>query len=591
PELPLARSLASLDRPRFARRAGRLEAAAWAGLRERATAAGVTPSGLLLAAFSEVLATWSKSPRFTIVLTLFNRLPFHPQVDLLVGDFTSTSLLAVDAAPGAPLRDKVRRLQQRLWEDLDHRYVSGVQVLRELSQGRGPARAAAPVVFTSTLGLRGLDGGSELDLPGRVVHSLSQTPQVLLDHQVSERGGALLWSWDAVEELFPAGMLDDMLAAYGRLLAELAEGDPALWNGAPCLIPPDHLALVAAANRTAAPVSGALLHQLFAERALAGPDAPAVLAPGRTISYGELRARALELGHRLRALGARPNQLVAVVMEKGWEQAVAVLGILEAGAAYLPIDAGVPAERLRQLLERGEAAVAVTQPWLDGALDWPAGVRRISIDPEPPVGEPEPLPSLQGPEDLAYVIFTSGSTGMPKGVMIDHRGAVNTILDVNRRFAIGSGDRVFALSALSFDLSVYDVFGLLAAGGAVVFPEADTQRDPARWSEILDRAGVTLWDSVPAFVEMLVDYCEAQRRPLPGALRAIMMSGDWIPVTLPDRIRALAGPVEREMELESMGGATEASIWSIRYPIGTVDPAWKSIPYGRAMDNQTFFAL
>jgi amino acid adenylation domain-containing protein len=588
PEFPLARSLGSLDRPRFARRAARLEPAAWARLRERATAAGVTPSGLLLAAFSEVLAAWSKSPRFTLVLTLFNRLPFHPQVDLLVGDFTSTSLLAIDASPGERFGDKVRRLQERLWEDLDHRYVSGVQVLRELSHGRGLARAAAPVVFTSTLGLRGLDGGdSEPDLPGKVVHSVSQTPQVLLDHQVSERGSALLWSWDAVEDLFPIGMLDDMFEAYGWFLGELAAGDGVPWDTAPSLTPPAHRILVATANATAASVSGALLHQLFAEQAQTGADRTAVVAPGRSISYGELRARSLDLGHRLRALGARPNQLVAVVMEKGWEQVVAVLGILEAGAAYLPIDAGLPPERLRQLLERGEVEVVVTQPWLESSIAWPAGVRCLRVGPEPPAGEREPLPPIQGPEDLAYVIFTSGSTGVPKGVMIDHRGAVNTILDVNRRFAVGPEDRVFALSALSFDLSVYDIFGLLAAGGAVVFPEAGAQRDPSQWSEILDHSRVTLWNSVPALMEMLVDYCEVQRRPLPGTLRTVLLSGDWIPVTLPDRIRTLAARVE----LVSMGGATEASIWSILYPIGPVDPAWKSIPYGRAMVNQSFFVL
>jgi pyochelin synthetase len=461
-------------------------------------------------------------------------------------------------------------------------------VLRELSQGRGPARATAPVVFTSTLGMRSLDGGgAEPDLPGRIVHSVAQTPQVLLDHQVSERGGALFLSWDAVEELFPEGLLDDMFAAYRAFLGELATGDGAIWEAPHCLTPPSHRALAAAANATDTPVSGALLHQLFAERARTEPDRTAVVAPGLTLSYRELRARSLELAHRLRALGARPNRLVAVVMEKGWEQVVAVLGIQEAGAAYLPIDAGLPPERRRQLLAQGEADLAVTQPWLDESLDWPPSVRRTAVLPEPPAGEIEPLDAVQGPEDLAYVIFTSGSTGVPKGVMIDHRGAVNTIVDVNRRFALGPEDRTFALSALSFDLSVWDVFGLLGAGGAVVFPEASAQRDPAVWTEVLDRSGVTVWNTVPALLEMLVDYCEARRRRLPGALRLALLSGDWIPVTLPDRVRALGEGVE----LVSLGGATEASIWSILFPVSTVDPAWKSIPYGRPMDNQRFFAL
>jgi amino acid adenylation domain-containing protein len=588
PDLPLTRTLESLERPRFARRAGRLEPAEWDRLQARARAAGVTPSALLLAVFSEVLSSWSKSPRFTLVLTLFNRLPVHPQVDRLVGDFTTTTLLEVDTPPGAPLGDRARGVQERLWDDLDHRHVSGVEVLRRLSQERGSRRAAAPVVFTSTLGLRTVDGDAEeAELPGRIVHSVSQTPQVLLDHQVSERGGALLLSWDAVEELFPTGMLDDMFAAYRRRLDELCGEDEAAWDAAPSLVPPADLALVAAANATDAPASDELLHRLFAARAAEQPERPAVVAPGVEIPYGELLDRARDLGHRLRAEGVRPNRLVAVVMEKGWEQVVAVLGILESGGAYLPIDAALPAPRIHHLLERGEVEVVVTQPGFEAGLEWPPGVRRIAVRPEAPERPPGPLEPAQSPTDLAYVIFTSGSTGLPKGVMIDHRGAVNTILDVNRRFAVGPEDRVFALSSLSFDLSVYDIFGLLAAGGAVVFPAAGASHEPGLWLESLERERVTLWNSVPALLEMLVDYCEAGDRRLPATLRLTLLSGDWIPIPLPGRLRALAP----ELEVVSLGGATEASIWSILYPVGDLDPAWRSIPYGRPMDNQHVYVL
>jgi SagB-type dehydrogenase family enzyme len=182
------------------------------------------------------------------------------------------------------------------------------------------------------------------------------------------------------------------------------------------------------------------------------------------------------------------------------------------------------------------------------------------------------------------VIFTSGSTGKPKGVMIDHRGALNTIADVNHRFAVGLEDRVLALSALSFDLSVYDVFGLLAAGGTIVIPEAEHLRDPGRWLDLLSLHQVTLWNSVPALLEMLVEYCAGRGAKLPRSLRQVLLSGDWIPVSLPARVRALSP----ELALCSLGGATEASIWSIAYPIEQVDPSWKSIPYGKPLTNQTF---
>src|SRR5207244_12468241 len=114
-----------------------------------------------------------------------------------------------------------------------------------------------------------------------------------------------------------------------------------------------------------------------------------------------------------------------------------------------------------------------------------------------------PVP-LQRPDDLAYVIYTSGSTGQPKGVMIDHQGAVNTILDINERFAVGPQDRVLALSSLSFDLSVYDIFGMLAAGGTMVIPDAEARRDPAHWASLLLQEQVTIWNTVSALMEMMV---------------------------------------------------------------------------------------
>src|SRR6185312_14397326 len=237
------------------------------------------------------------------------------------------------------------------------------------------------------------------------------------------------------------------------------------------------------------------------------------------------------------------------------------------------------------LLSLGGVRVAVTQPSLAAVLDWPSGIERVLVEDGP---EPEgaPLAAAQSPSDLAYVIFTSGSTGEPKGVMIEHRAALNTVADVNRRFALGAEDRVLALSSLSFDLSVYDVFGVLSVGGAVVMPEPWAAREPGRWHELRSEHGVTVWDSVPALFEVLVDWAESRNSALAPSLRLALLSGDWLPLSLPDRARRLGA-----VEVVSLGGATEGSIWSILYPIGTVLPEWRSIPYGRAMANQRMYVL
>lgn len=592
PELPLARPGGAGSRPEFVRHGSRLEAPVWRRLKERASAAGLTSSSALLAAFSDVLAAWSKSPHFTLNLTLFYRLPFDPEVGSLIGDFTSVSFLDVDAGRGDAFADRARRHQAQLWEHLEHRYISGIEVLRELARGDRHQRAIMPVVFTSLLGLTDADrSAGGFALPGEVVYAVSQTPQVWLDHQVYEQEGALVFSWDVRQDLFPPGLIEDMFAAYCTLLRDLAGGEEAWGAIRPAALPASHAERVRAYNATGAALPRGLLHDLSTADDEPPPGGAAVVDPRRSVTRGELDRAAARIARRLRDEGASPETLVAIVMEKGWEQAAAAFGVLRAGAAYLPVDPRLPRERLHHLLARGEVRVALTQPSLNDRLPWPAGISRIVVDEailgQGSGGAPESADATIAPGTLAYVIFTSGSTGEPKGVMIEHGAAVNTVADINARFGVGPSDRVLALSSLGFDLSVYDLFGMRAAGGAIVMPDPEREMDPAHWAELLRRERVTIWNTAPVLMKLLVEYLEARRERLPASLRLVMLSGDWIPVSLPDRIRALG----ERVQVVSLGGATEASIWSIAYPIADVDPAWTSIPYGRPLANQRFYVL
>ena len=593
PDLPLEKNPSCVTRPVFKRRSASIDPDVWRNLKEKASRFHSTPVGTLLAAYAEVLAIWSKSPRFTINLTLFNRLPLHPQSNSIVGDFTSVNLLEVDNSTPPTFAARLHQQQERLWQDLDHRYFSGIQAMRELArfQRVGPT-AIMPVIFTSLLNLGEQDDGltwsSRL---GRCVYGITQTPQVYLDFMVYEEKGSLQINWDAVEELFPAGLLDDMFAAYQRLLWDLAADDSAwqrtLAENARRLIPAAQMALREAANDTQAPLTSDLLHTRFLRQVAERPEQMAVCTPQRRLTYEETYRYACRIEQELLRCQVQPNELVAVMMEKGWEQIVAVVGIHLAGAAYLPIDPELPAERQRFLLEHAQARVALTQSAVRNRLNVPANVEVFAVDQLQPLDAGAPADRRrQKPEDLAYVLYTSGSTGVPKGVMIDHRGALNTVLDINQRFAVGPQDRVLAVSRLSFDLSVYDVFGMLAAGGTIVMPAADLAYDANHWAELILTERVTLWNTVPALMQLLVDQA-GKPEVFGDSLRLVMMSGDWIPLGLPDQIRR----VLPKANVISLGGATEASIWSILYPVGKVDANWKSIPYGKAMRNQSFQVL
>ncbi|MCX7595078.1 MAG: amino acid adenylation domain-containing protein [Fischerella sp.] len=589
PDLPLAKNPREIKQHQNRRYEGRLEPTDWQQLKQRAASAGLTPSGVLLAAFAEIVTVWSKSPRFTINLALFNRLPLHPQVNDILGDFTSVTLLAVDNSTPESFIQRSRRLQQQLFQDLEHRYISGVRVTRELARRRGTAPSAMPVVFTSTLGFRAL-GQETLTFShfGELVYGISQASQAWMDVQVWEEKGTLTCNWDVVEELFPEGLISDMFGAYCRFLKQLATSESAWVETTRQLIPPAQLAQRNDINATSAPTPEQMLHTMFAAQVQQQGTAPAVISSQRTLTYQELYALSNQLGHRLRQLGATPNELIGVVMEKGWEQIVAVMGILTAGAAYVPIDAGLPQQRREYLLENSEVKIVLTQSWLDEKLEWPPGIQRLCIDREELANESDqPLQPAQTPDDLAYVIYTSGSTGLPKGVMITHRNVVNVAIHTNQRFNIGCQDRILAVTALNHDLSVYDIFGLLCAGGAIVIPDACGVKDPAHWVEVMARSKVTLWNSVPAMMQMLVEYAESQSVVIPASLRLVIMGGDWLPVSLPNRLKALVPGVQ----ILSIGGPTETTIWNIGYLIAEVDPNWKSIPYGKPMANTKYYIL
>ncbi|MEQ4715479.1 amino acid adenylation domain-containing protein [Nonomuraea sp. B19D2] len=548
PRLPLAKDPAEVTRPRFSRRAAIIPDT----LIARARSHGLTPSAVLLAAYAEVLGRWSARPDLTLNLTLFDRKDVHPHIDRVLGDFTSLLLVPYEPEPGETWLDRARRVQRRLWQAIDHRDVSTVWMLRELARITADPSVTMPVVFTSALGIGAQGDGTLL---GKQVYGLSQTPQVWLDYQVTEVDGGIQVNWDAVDELFPPGVLDAMFEAHRSLLDWLATGE---WSrSVPDLLPAVQQEVRATVNATRAAVPGRPLHAEFFRRADAEPGRVAVQSrEDGTIAYGELAERARRLAADLRSRGAQPGEAVAITLPKGSDQVTAVLGVLEAGCAYVPIGIDQPPARRERILRLADARFRILPDFSLEVVD------------VAPVITP----------GLAYVIFTSGSTGEPKGVEITHRSAVNTVTDLNERFTVGPGDRVLAVSALDFDLSVYDIFGPLSAGGSIVTIPEDARRDARTWLELVEKHQVTIWNTVPALLDMLLTVGR------PRSLRLALLSGDWVGLDLPGRLSA-ANPGCRFVAL---GGATEAAIWSNFTEVDEVDPAWRSIPYGRPLRNQRF---
>ena len=591
PELPLIKRPSEITDPQFTRRTHRIPAETWRAIKGRAKTQGLTESAVVLSAFAEVVGTWSRRRRFTLNLTLFNRPPLHSEVDRIVGDFTSSLLLGINQQPGESFTQRAEYVQSNLWDALEHRAVSGVRVIRELARQRQLSPGALmPVVFTSTLG-QNSSSAHHPEWETEVVYGVSQTSQVYFDHQVSELDGELLLNWDCIEELWPPGVLDSMFETYVTLLNSLAENESA-WASAAAIPEAGYSSnlinreeLSPARNPSSQP---RLLHELFFQRAIQQPDQTAIIDGHTTLTYSQLGKRTLQLAEQLISLGAGPNQLIAVALPKGWQQVVACLAIQTAGAAYVPIDVKLPAARRHAIIDDTESNLVITDTAEQDT--WPDSLQQIAVpEHEPNDSELYAPAAKQCETDLAYVIYTSGSTGTPKGVMIDHHGAINTLTDINERIKLSSKDRVLALSSLSFDLSVFDIFGTLSAGASLVMPdESSGETNPTAWLELIEQHSVTIWNSVPALMQLALETHEksSPQRSL-KSMRIVMLSGDWIPTSLPPQIKQHCPATH----ILSLGGATEASIWSIIHPIDEIDSDWPSIPYGRPMSGQTWHVL
>ena len=299
-------------------------------------------------------------------------------------------------------------------------------------------------------------------------------------------------------------------------------------------------------NDTRTPYRDAtLMFQPFEENAANHPHRVALLFEDRQVTYGELNARANQLAHHLRSEGAAPGSLVAVCLERSVELVVTLLAVQKAGAAYVPLDPGHPKDRLRFMVEDAGAPLIVTELALLDRL--PVGAHPIAIDREPDrdaiaarsPANPEPVSAADA---RAYIIYTSGSTGLPKGVVVRHRPAVNLIDWVNTTFGVGPTDRLLFVTSPTFDLSVYDIFGMLAAGGSIRIASSRELREPDALVGHLCHGGITFWDSAPSALGQLVPF-------LPEAapesdLRLVFLSGDWIPVPLPDQLRSVFSGAE-----------------------------------------------
>lgn len=571
PELPILSPESAKNS--FKRKMLRLQLESWDRIKEKAQKYGITPTVAILTTYADAIRKWSQNKNFCINLTVLNRYPLCERVSDIVGDFTTLDLLEIHGSDQDRFVDRAKAINSRLFEDLDNRLFSGVEVLRELSKKRN-RRINMPIVYTSAIGLSDQNN----QIIGQFYDGITQTPQVFIDCQAMDGNFGLQINWDVREGVFPEGLIDDMFDSFKKRIEFMAKEDSDWNESGKILLPVWQSEERNKVNDTEQVLPTHRLGSGFREWAKKEPHRIAIDDGMRKYTYAELDKVALTIKQQILDSGIGEQKCIAIIMEKSAYQVAAVLGILYANCIYVPIIANQAEGRAKRILEITQSAIVLTTS--GDRKEYMRSIPTIEVDKLSVMDTTDEL--IEGKlDDIAYIIFTSGSTGEPKGVTITHHAAVNTIEDMNRRFLVGADDTVLGLSRLNFDLSVFDIFGLLEVGGKIIYPIESQYMNPEYWLRLIMDNRITIWNSVPALMKMMLTELDTIKQHMNLPLEKVFLSGDWIPVDMPSKIRNYAS----NAEIICLGGATEASIWSIYHKYEGNEYA-NSIPYGKPLANQ-----
>lgn len=549
---------------------------------------GVTLFMTLLAAFQVVLARYSGQEDLVIGTPVADR--NRADIEQIVGFFVNSLVLRTDLSGDPGFRELLGRVKDRTLSAFAYQDVPFEKLVSELRPERDISRHPFFQIMFVLQNMPALpEALGEMTLTSEMVHNQTAMFDLTL---ILEPGPEGLAGWfEYNTDLFEQDTIRRLVGHYLTVLEGIVKDPSERISRLPLLTAREYQQIVHDWNATnAAFPEGKSLHQIVEEQVERTPEGLALIADGQSWTYSRLNERANQLAHHLQRLGLRGGDLVGVCLPRSADMIVAVLAILKAGGAYVPLDPAYPRERLAFMLEDTRAPIVLSCTSLVDRLPTDQS-RVVLLDTVDQALAAEPTSNLSGgagPESLAYIIYTSGSTGRPKGVMLRHRPVVNLIDWVNRTFRVGPGDQLLFVTSLNFDLSVYDIFGILAAGAAIRVASSAELKDPESLLHILYREPITFWDSAPPQLQQLVPFLNfAPAEACLDRLRLVFLSGDWIPVALPDQLRKTFP----QAQVVSLGGATEAAIWSNFYPIRVVDPTWPSIPYGKPIQNARYHIL
>ncbi|EPQ3227740.1 enterobactin non-ribosomal peptide synthetase EntF [Klebsiella pneumoniae] len=463
--------------------------------------------------------------------------------------------LAVHIDARETLADLAMRLAAQLKKMRRHQRYDAEQIVRDSGKAAGDEPLFGPV-----LNVKVFDYQLDIDGVQAVTHTLATGPVNDLELALfPDETGGLSLEILANKARYDEAELRRHMARLTALLAQFA-ADPALRCGEAEMLSADELARLAAVNDTAVPLPATTLSALVADQARKTPDAPALADARWQFSYREMRQQVVALAQLLRQRGVKPGDSVAVALPRSVFLTLALHGIVEAGAAWLPLDTGYPDDRLRMMLEDARPSLLIaTEDQLARFSDIP-GLESLCYQQPLAAGDDAPL-AVSKPDHTAYIIFTSGSTGRPKGVMVGQTAIVNRLLWMQDRYPLSADDVVAQKTPCSFDVSVWEFWWPFIAGAQLVMAEPEAHRDPQAMQQFFARYGVTTTHFVPSMLAAFVASLDADSVAACRTLRRVFCSGEALPTELCREWERLTGA-----PLHNLYGPTEAAVDVSWYP-------------------------
>ena len=535
---------------------------------------GTTLYMTVLAAFGVLMHRYSRQSDIVIGSPIANR-SYH-EVESLIGFFVNTLALRLDLTNQPSFTALLQHVRQVTLDAYAHQDVPFSKIVEQLELDRNLSHHPIFQVMFTWQNMP--DYHEELgDLSVKQIAVESVAAKFDLDVSMVKSESGLQGTFTYNTDLFDAATIERMTGHFQTLLEGIVENPQRQIAQLPMLTPAERQQLLVKWNDTDTEYPGKCIHSLFEEQVERTPDAVAVVFEGQQLTYRELNHRANQLAHYLQRLGVKTEVLVGICVERSLEMVVGLLGILKAGGAYLPLDPGYPQERISFMLEDSQLSVILTQSHLSKRLpEHPAQV--ICLDDREIIAQEDNanLDADFTPDNLAYIIYTSGSTGKPKGVQILHRAVVNFLTSMAQKPGLSSEDALLAVTTISFDISVLELFLPIIVGAKVVLASKETATDAMKLIDLLAESDATLMQATPATWRMLLAAGWQGKKNL-----KILCGGEAMPRTLADRLLSNSAAVW------NVYGPTETTIWS------AVERVERDAPVliGSAIANTKFYII